>query len=248
MGAKLRAPRKEVIGDATLYLGDCLEILPTLPKVDGVIADPPYGIPHKFGVQVQAGGGVRALQFKWDGPQTTPAVLSATKIASKLADGQFWFCGLHQASGIADALLASGMKPKPAAWVKKCPPPAMKGNWWPSGFELAVYAYRSGAYFNDPDTKRKNVFVADSYRHGQPGKVAHPTQKPLALIQRIVNAMVPCGGAAIDPFMGSGTTGVACANLGRRFIGVEIDRKYFDIACRRIEEAVKLTAQTRKAA
>ena len=102
---------------------------------------------------------------------------------------------------------------------------------------MAVYGYRPGAYFNDPDPCRTNVFVADSYRYGQPGKVDHPTQKPLGLIKRLVGAMVPQHGTALDPFMGSGTTGVACAQLDRKFIGIEIEPKYFDIACERIQTA-----------
>lgn len=232
--------RVERIGDATLYLGDCREILPTLGKVDAVISDPPYGIPHNFGVQ--KGGsrnGSRRLQFDWDGAGVTDAVLAAVDLASDKAAAHLWFCGLHQASHIADHLMAAGLTPKPAAWVKECPPPAGAGNWWPSGYELVVYAYRPGAWFGDKDPKRSNVWVADSYRFGQPGKVDHPTQKPLGLMQRLVSALVPDGGVALDCFAGSGTTGVACAKLGRRFIGIEIEPRYFDIACRRIEEAYR---------
>jgi site-specific DNA-methyltransferase (adenine-specific) len=227
-----------IIGDATLYLGDCREILPTLGRVDAVVTDPPYGIPHQFGVQQGSGRkGARRLQFAWDGAGVTDAVLRACELAAPSADAQLWFCGLHQASYIADTLLAAGMTPKAGCWVKECPPPAGAGNWWPSGFEHAVYAYRSGAWFGDADPKRSNVWIADSYRFGQPGKVDHPTQKPLDLMKRLVKAIVAPGALALDPFMGSGTTGVACAKLGRRFTGIEIEPRYFDIACRRIEQA-----------
>ena len=79
----------------------------------------------------------------------------------------------------------------------------------------------------------------DSYRNGirQDEKVDHPTQKWLPMVAYLVKSIVPCDGAALDPFMGSGTTGVACVQSGRRFIGIEIEPRYFDIACRRIEEA-----------
>jgi site-specific DNA-methyltransferase (adenine-specific) len=233
--------RAETIAEGvTLYLGDCREILPLVGKVDAVLADPPYGIPHAFGEQKGHGRkGTRALQFAWDGPGATAAVLEACALAASLADAQLWFCGLHQASFIADTLLKAGMVSKAGAWVKECPPPAGAGNWWPSGFELAVYAYRAGAWFGDTDPKRSNVWLADSYRFGQPGKVDHPTQKPLDLIKRLVTAIVAPRGVALDPFMGSGTTGVAAVATGRRFIGIELEEKYFDIACGRIDEAAR---------
>jgi site-specific DNA-methyltransferase (adenine-specific) len=229
--------RREVIGNATLYLADCREILPTIEPVNAVISDPPYGIPHKFGTAVGDDGGKRTLQFEWDGVETTPIVLEAAKAAAALADAQFWFCGLHQASGIADALLEAGMTPKPAAWVKTCPAPPGKGNWWPSGYEIAVYAYRSGAWFGDTDPKRSNVFYSDSYRYGQPGKEDHPTQKPLGLMKRLVAALCEPDGVVLDCFMGSGSTGVACMETGRRFVGIELQPKYFDLSCERIENA-----------
>lgn len=226
-----------IIGDATLYCGDCMDILPTLGKVDAVITDPPYGIPHRFGDQNKIDG-VRRLSFSWDGDHVNDDVFRAVEACQALADAQFWFCGLTQISHIALILRNAGMIDKQAAWVKTCPPPAMPGNWWPSGYEMAVFAYRSGAGFHDTNTKRSNVFYADSYRHGQPGKVDHPTQKPIALINKIASSLSRAGETILDSFMGSGTTGVAAIQLGRKFIGIEREQKYFDIACQRIEQAV----------
>lgn len=231
-------PERVVIGEAELWCVDCREILPTLRQVDAVITDPPYGIPHDFRAQINKDGHRRNLAFAWDGIGVNDAVLQACGLCARLADAQFWFCGLTQASHIAEVFRDAGMTDKAAAWVKTCPPPAMPGNWWPSGYKMAVYAYRSGAWFGDRDPKRCNVFYSDSYRFGQPGKEDHPTQKPLGLVSRLVSALVPPDGTALDPFTGSGTTGVACAQLGRRFIGIEIERRHFDIACRRIEQAL----------
>ena len=108
-------------------------MLPTLAGIDAIIADPPYGIPHAFGVQKGGGRkGTRRLQFAWDGDKATDAVLEACALAAPLADAHLWFCGLHQASYIADILLDAGMTPKAGSWVKECPPPAGAGNWWPS--------------------------------------------------------------------------------------------------------------------
>lgn len=224
-------------GTVRLYLGDCLEVLPTLEagSVDAVVTDPPYGIINQFGSQNRLDG-TRKLAFEWDSPGVTDAVvMPAIRASCGLVSAAFVFCGGDQFGGVLECIRNEGLTAKPAAWIKKCPPPACPGNWWPSAFELAVYGYRSGAYFGDTDPKRCNVFCHDSYRHGQPGKVDHPTQKPLALMERIVAAVVPLRGMCFDPFMGSGTTGVAAVRLGRQFIGIEKEPKYFDIAVKRIE-------------
>lgn len=227
-----------IIGDATLYLGDCIDVLPLIGKVDVLLTDPPYGIINEFGSQSRKDGS-RILQFAWDSEHITETVLTALDIALTLIEkSAFVFCGLDQVSHITDLMRVHHFTPKPAAWVKKCPPPAMPGNWWPSGFEIATYCYRTGAYFGDMNSSRSNVFIADSYRHGQPGKVDHPTQKPLKLMEKLVSAMVPPNGSCLDIFMGSGSTGVAAVALSRKFIGIERDERYFEIACKRIEQAV----------
>ena len=123
-------------------------------------------------------------------------------------------------------------------WRKRCPPPSPPGAGFSQAVEQAVYGYVSGRTWNGGQYEH-NVFDADSYRFGQPGKVDHPTQKPLSLMQWNVDLLSAEGETILDPFMGSGTTGVACANLGRKFIGIEREPSYFDIACRRIEEAYK---------
>jgi site-specific DNA-methyltransferase (adenine-specific) len=112
------------------------------------------------------------------------------------------------------------------------------GNWWPSGFELAMYGYRGSPWFGDTNPKRSNVFISDSYRYGQPGKEDHPTQKPLGLIRRIVESILPPGGVCIDPFMGSGTTLRAAKDLGRKAIGIEIEERYCEIAAKRMSQEV----------
>jgi len=230
---------KVEIGNATLYFGNCLEVLPGIAHfgaIGAVITDPPYAIPHDFGIQIRKDGSRRCPAFPWDkAEQAGGVVLDVVRLCAPLADAHFWFCGFNQISHIAEVLRAAGITDKLAVWVKTCPPPAMPGNWWPSGAELAVYGYRGGAWFGDTNTKRSNVFYSDSYRHGQPGKEDHPTQKPLGLVTKLVESLARPFCTVLDPFMGSGTTGHAAINAGRRFIGIECERKYFDIACERIE-------------
>ena len=231
--------QKVIIGDATLYLGDCMEVLPTLGKVDAVITDPPYEIKNKFGTSSMYG--TRVMQFHFDTEGITEQIVfPALKIAFEKSNSFHVFCDPEQYAGIANAARLNGMTPKPWAKAKLCAPPPMPGNWWPSSFELAIYGYQTGAYFGDTSGTRKNLMTFDSYRHGirASEKVDHPTQKWLPMIAYLVQTIVPPNGCALDPFMGSGTTGVAAVQMGRKFLGIEREPKYFDIACERIQKAV----------
>ena len=226
----------------TIYHGDNREIIPSLDRVDCLLTDPPYGIVNQFGTQVsQPGKGTRTLEFDWDDPDVTAAVVNAVSLSLQLVDPKgsaFCFCGGDQFGVIMATIRAHGFIAKPAVWLKQCPPPPGKGNWWPSGFEFAVYGYRSGAFFGDTDPKRCNVFTYDSYRHGKPGKVDHPTQKPLGLMNRLVESLVPEDGLVLDPFAGSGSTLRAAKECGRRAIGIEREEKYCEIAADRMSQQV----------
>jgi len=239
-------------GTIRLYNADCRDVLPGLEvKADLLLTDPPYGIVNDFGVNT--GNGMRTMAFEWDSPDITDVVLAALDVAAGKThrkSAAIVFCGGDQFGAVLDLVRKAGFTAKPAVWAKQCPPPAGKGNWYPSAFEFAVYGYKTGAWFGDEDTKRSNVFWYendliwfDSYRHGQPGKVNHPTQKPLELIARMVQAACPPEGVVLDCFMGSGTTAVACARYGRRFIGIEKEnsdeRPYFDICVSRVEEELQ---------
>ncbi len=244
--ATLPAPYYEH-GGIVIYHGDCREVLPLMEpgSVDVLITDPPYGIVNTFGHIATHGSsgakGTRRLQFEWDGQVIVDDVRSGLAAAFRLCTVKascFVWVGFDTAERYSEPARRAGFTIKPAAWMKKCPPPAGKGNWWPSAFELAYYAYRPGAYFGDTNVKRRNVWIADSYRHGQPGKIDHPTQKPIGLIQGHVLAMVPPSGLVLDPFMGSGTTLRAAKDLGRRAIGIEIEERYCEIAVNRLKQEV----------
>lgn len=223
----------------TLYEGNALDCLPLVEvgSVDSVIADPPYGIVNKFGSRQDSNGGTRTLQFEWDRPDVIRSAIRGSLRLCKRSASAFIFAGFDTCELAREELRSAGFTVKPAAWVKPYPPPAGKGNWWPSAFEIAMYTYRNSPPFFDDDPRRRNVFVCDTYRYGQPGKVDHPTQKPLALIRRIVRAIVPPGGLIIDPTAGSGTTLLAAQLEGRRAIGCEIDPAYCEIIRRRVCEA-----------
>ena len=224
--------------DVTIWHGDCREVEMHWPQKSVMVTDPPYGIVQRFG-SASRPSGTRTMQFPWDrGGAATDDVIEG--IAGVLPHvGAFHsFCGMDQYGRIAALARGTGFSPKPWAWVKECPPPAMPGNWWPSGFELAMYGYRVGAWFGDTNPARSNVYRSDSYRHGirKREKVDHPTQKWLPMIQHIIASIVPPDAVAIDPFMGSGTTLVAARQIGRKAIGVEIEEKYCEMAVQRLKQ------------
>lgn len=223
-------------GGITLYHGDSREVVPSITGYDVVITDPPFGIVNQFGVA--EGKGKRVLQFDWDVDDTTKNVMAALESAVVNVDACFVFCGGDQYGELLNLVRSQKFTVKPAVWCKQCPPPAGKGNWWPSGFEFALYGYKSGAFFSDDDPKRCNVFWYDSYRHGKPGKLDHPTQKPLALMSRLVASLVPPGGTVLDCFAGSGTTLRAAKDLGLNAIGIELEEKYCEIIADRMRQEV----------
>ena len=204
--------RVEQIGDCTLYLGDCRDILPTLGKVDAVVTDPPYGI-GKDGQKKTTGGngGRKAYDFLgWDGERPDAALLVALHRMSPK-------CVLWGGNYFADLL-----------------PPAGKWLVWDKGQRIdqsdgeLAYTNLSGAL--RIHTLNRVELMTDG--------AEHPTQKPVRLMEWTL-AQIEAQGVILDPFMGSGTTGVACVRRGCPFIGIEREPTYFDIACRRIEEAYK---------
>lgn len=247
--------REERIGNQRLILGDCLAVMPTLGRFDAVVTDPPYsvsvaGMKHKG----MRGKGTRNLDFfvgddDWE--SMTEKVGQAVALSSSLGPTSVvYWCGHRQIGRIVAELEGRGFSTRLLCWRKACPPPAPPGSGFSSAFEHAVYGYVPGRQWNGAHFE-SNVFEADSYRFGQPGKVAHPTQKPLSLIEWNVRVLTDRGDQVLDCFMGSGTTLVACQRMGRAGTGIEIDPEYFDIACRRVDEAARqpdlLIPETRQA-
>jgi DNA modification methylase len=213
--------RIETIGDATLYCADCRDVLPTLSGVDAVVTDVPYQIS-------QESNGLRNLDYgSWDGEGATDIALATLRyfdaVPSVLA-----FCSWEQLNSIAQ--LYQGRSCRPIIWEKPNPT-VINGQhlFLPFG-EIAYYGKLKGAWFG-------GNCVRAIWKCTAPQEREHPTQKPLELMQWCVQNTVAPNAICLDPFMGSGTTGVACARLGRKFIGIEIHEPYFDIACRRIEQA-----------
>jgi site-specific DNA-methyltransferase (adenine-specific) len=226
----------------TIYHGDCREVLPSLPPVDLVHTDPPYSLSVESDHENLPGKGTRRLNF-FDGDtdwQTmTDVVLGGISLAIPLAPAHYVWCGHRQFGPIEAMFAAAGFHTRFLVWNKKCPVPAPPGVGWDSAAELCVYAFKTGRQWTPPTgTKCPNVITADSYRHGQPGKVDHPTQKPMATAAVPIEFSTLPGDVILDPFMGSGTTLRAAKDAGRRAIGVELEERYCEIAAKRMAQEV----------
>lgn len=236
-----RVKRTEVIGDCVLYLGDALEILPLLGKVDAVVTDIPYGISVKGAKNVSPNGTRNYDFFPGDDDWKAQAILAKEStllaIASLPKTFVMW-CGHRQIGNITEVLESAGYATRMIFWRKKCPAPCAPGSGFATAVECAVYGYLPSRTWHGSQYEF-NIFEADNYRYGQPGKVEHPTQKPLSLMQWNIQLLTNPGDVVLDCFAGSFTTGVACAKMGRRFIGIEREEKYFDIGVKRITDAYR---------
>lgn len=198
---------KVVIGDATLYLADCMDVLPTLPKVDAVITDPPYGVLAETGSAAtrRSGGNKDNGHIAWDIAPSAPLV---DMIVSSAPIQAIWGgCHLPLPPTLGYLIWDKQIDGLNFGEAEYC--------WTNQKFAPRIFRYRAV---------------------GIDGGKVHPTQKPEALMRWCIER-VGDPKTILDPFMGSGTTGVAAIQLGRKFIGIEREPKYFDIACKRIEQA-----------
>ena len=217
-----KAGRVEIIGNATLYLGDCRDILPTLGKVDAVVTDPPYGIDALKDMTRQSGqvfgyGSRRVAKRVYERTEWDVTTVSDELIDLVLAAGQW--CVLFGGNYYA--------LPPSKCWLV-----------WDKDNGTNKFADCELAWTNLPKAVRRIKHLWSGFaREGGEHRFDHPTQKPLEVMKWSIGHLPEPNQTILDPFMGSGTTGVAAVQMGRKFIGIEREPKYFDIACRRIEEA-----------
>ena len=206
------------IGNARLALGDCRDVLPTLGKVDAVVTDPPYGIFKPLGCDGRMFGkdtiySVDDSAAEWDA-RPDGELLALVRAAAPL--WTIWG-GNYMAGDLGDT---KGL----LIWNK------LTGN--------NAYADGECAFTNKVGTMRIMTHQwCGAFKDSERGERAvHPTQKPVAVMRWCISYAKDAQ-TILDPFMGSGTTGVAAVQMGRKFIGIEREPKYFDIACKRIEDA-----------
>ncbi len=210
----MTAPRKEVLAEGIeIWLGDCREILPTLGKVDAVVTDPPYGI----GADAAAAKNKGKWGWKFYGDSNWDKVRPPASV-------------FHQILEYSDHQIIWG-----GNYFTDLLPPSMQWLVWDKGQRDFSLADLEMAWSSQNKAARAFDFARGKALLD--GK-EHPTQKPIEVMKWCIEQLPDNASTILDPFMGSGTTGVAAVKLGRRFIGIEIEPRYFDIARRRIQAAL----------
>lgn len=242
MTAALPYRRKEVIGDCTLYLGDCRDILPTLGKVDHVISDPPYEalMQNKWGVLSAVDRGSKEqkklVRHETLGFEAIDEMRDDVAVASvKACDGwAIFFCMAEGVRAWRDSIEKAGARYKRAlVWIKPDAMPQFNGQGPSVGHEMMVSAWCGKGHSKWNGGGRPGTFIHTKNTQG----AVHPTQKPLPLMLELVSLFSFDGDLVCDPFMGSATTAVACIKLGRSFVGIEANENHFKASCDRIRKA-----------
>lgn len=220
----MSSPRKEQLAEGvTVWLGDCREIVPEIGEVTAVVTDPPYGNAYRSG---------HATEKLWAaGPTITgdesPAVRDECLRTWRGSSVPRIVFGSRKVRPPSETRMVLIWDKGPALGMG-----ALDLPWKPSYEEI----YILGARFVGRRDEGAVIYCPPVQSMACNGRV-HPNQKPVQLLKRLLMRCPP--GLTLDPFMGSGTTGVACVDLAREFVGIEVETPYFDIACHRISEALK---------
>lgn len=226
-------------GRVTLHYGDCLELLPTFSDIRHVITDPPYED------ELHAAVG-KINRIRNDGRKTVDDLnfggINATRdetAAALVKASSGWLIIFTLAEGVRawrDPMQAAGAKwDTTLAWIKPDASPRFNGQGAARGFECAVTAWCGSGYRRWNGGGKRGIYT-HCVNQGRQGE--HPTEKPLSLMSELIADFTQPNELICDPFMGSGTTGVAAVKAGRRFVGIDNNPKWFDLACRRISDAV----------
>ena len=221
------------IGDCQLMFGDCLERMKEIPdrSIDMIMCDLPYGEVNR------KSSGLRNLD-KGIADICNINLISLCEEYSRICRGTVYiFCGIEQISILTKRLKSLGFSTRLGQWEKTNPSPMNGDRVWLSGSEFCVIGRKPKATFNRHCEKPIWKFPVGRNK-------IHPTQKPVLLFEYIIKSSTNPGEFVLDNCMGSGSTGVACVNTNRKFIGIELDEKYYDISCQRIKDAINEKEQS----
>ncbi len=228
---------EQLADDVTLYLGDCREVLPVLDGIKHIITDPPYEDElHNAMGSIRRNDGRKMVEdLGFDGINTSRAEIAQRLVTASAG----WLIIFTLAEGVRawrDPMQAAGAKwDTTLAWVKPDASPRFNGQGAARGFECAVTAWCGPGYRKWNAGGKRGVYT-HCVNQGRQGE--HPTEKPLSLMSELVIDFTQHGDVICDPFMGSGTTGVAAVKYGRKFIGIEQNQQWFDLSCRRISDVL----------
>jgi site-specific DNA-methyltransferase (adenine-specific) len=244
-----------IIGDCTLYQGDCLELLPTLAPVDMIFTDPPYGHNNNNGDLISRR---EAALGKFSDDAAPRPILNDGPEANDLVRKFFAMAPRLLARGGCCCCCCGGGGPDPqfarwSLWLDEVldfkqmiiwdKGPMGMGWHYRRSYETVLVAQKPGAACKWHDTSDRIENIIRPGHLGMkkqiPSEDAHPTPKPIELAQHFIRLHTLPGETVLDPFMGGGSTAVACVRDGRKFIGVELDPQWFDYSCRRVEDAYK---------
>ncbi len=223
-----------------LHLGDCLEVLPTLGRVDHFITDPPYE------QRMQELHGQVKLRRTDGGPQRQTLDFQSIQdirkpfLAQVKRMNRGWLLAFCNVEGVGEwkaAILGEELKFKiTCIWNKPDATPKLNGQGPALSYECITTTWCGKGHANWNGGGKRGVFTHLTNSAERTGE--HPTEKPVPLMRELVTLFSNAGQIICDPFMGSGTTGVAAVRSGRKFVGIELNEAYFDLACRRIETAL----------
>ncbi len=230
--------REEIIGDCRLYHGSCRDILPLIQGANHCISDPPYEKEaHRKDRRVMRKDGLVAGALSFDAMNEDLRQFVCNEV-KRITEG--WFIAFSQAEAVScwrDCIETAGIKYKaPMIWVKPDGMPQFNGQGPGMGYESMVAAWSGKGHSKWNGGGKHGVFIVPK---GESERNVHETQKPIKLMADLVRLFTNEGDTVLDPFMGSASTGVACVKLNRKFIGIELEQRYFDASCRRIEDAYK---------
>lgn len=222
-----------------LWHGNSFECLPLIGKVDHVICDPPYEVHmHERGGKVLRTDGGPELE-KIPFASIEDIRHSAAQVMVKASAG--WLLVFCTAEGVAlwrDEIEAAGAKYKRAcAWIKPDSAPQFNGQGPAHGFENVIAAWCGKGHSSWNGGGRRGVFTHNVNPPDRDGR--HPTEKPVSLMLELVELFTKPGDVILDPFMGSGSTGIACVRSGRKFIGIELDLKFYQVAKERMLDELR---------
>lgn len=211
------------IHDCTLYLGSCENLLPELGDFDALVTDPPYEF------KTSGGGKMRKERKCLEDIRgnNLDKGFDFSIINGLLYRSAVVFCHNDQLHKLLPHMAGNFSRYAVCFWEKSNPMPVANKHYQPD-IEPYIHAWNKGGHPDGDLADKKRVIRTTNGKSGYD----HPTVKPLAVMEKILKNVT--GETVIDPFMGTGTTGLACIRTGKKFVGIERDKKYFDIACERI--------------